>query len=66
MKGLMNMANYEAVLSFLDKTEVPVSAGQIATETGVDRKEVDKIMTQLKKEEKIVSPKRCYWELKRD
>jgi hypothetical protein len=26
------------------------------------RKEVDKAMKKLKKEEKIVSPKRCYWE----
>ncbi|MDF2606770.1 MAG: MarR family transcriptional regulator [Bacillales bacterium] len=59
------MANYEDVLAFFGKTEVPVSAGQVATETGVDRKEVDKIMAQLKKEEKIISPKRCYWELKK-
>jgi hypothetical protein len=27
----------------------------------LDRKEVDKAMAQLKMEEKIVSPKRCYW-----
>jgi DNA-binding IscR family transcriptional regulator len=59
------MDNYEAVLDFFQKAEKPVSAGQIATATGLDKKEVDKVMAKLKKEEKIVSPKVCYWELKR-
>ena len=39
----------------------PLNAGKIAELGGLDRKAVDKAMTQLKKEEKIVSPKRCYW-----
>ncbi|MFZ5354073.1 MAG: MarR family transcriptional regulator [Bacillota bacterium] len=59
------MDNYEVVLAFFASSDKPVSAGQIATATGIDRKEVDKIMTKLKKEEKIVSPKVCYWELKK-
>ena len=33
--------------------------------TGLDKKEVEKAMNQLKKEGKIVSPKRCYWELQK-
>lgn len=59
------MDNYELILDFFCKAEKPVSAGQIATATGIDRKEVDKVMTKLKKEEKIVSPKVCYWEIKK-
>ena len=59
------MDNYEVILDFFNKAEKPVSAGQIATATGIDRKEVDKVMTKLKKEEKIVSPKVCYWEIKK-
>ena len=59
------MDNYQAILDFFSKTEEPVSAGQVAAATGIDRKEVDKVMAQLKKEEKIVSPKRCYWEIKK-
>lgn len=59
------MDNYEIVLDFFTKADKPVSAGQIATATGLDKKDVDKAMTKLKKEEKIVSPKVCYWELKR-
>ncbi len=59
------MDNYEAVLDYFRKADKPVSAGQIATATGIEKKEVDKVMTRLKKEEKIASPKVCYWELKR-
>lgn len=59
------MNNYEVILEFFKNAEKPVSAGQIATATGIDRKEVDKVMKELKKEEKIVSPKVCYWEIKK-
>ncbi len=59
------MENYEIVLAYFNNADKPVSAGQIATATGIDRKEVDKIMAKLKKEEKIVSPKVCYWEIKK-
>ena len=59
------MDNYEIIVDFFNKAEKPVSAGQIAEATGIDRKEVDKVMKTLKKEEKIVSPKVCYWEIKK-
>jgi hypothetical protein len=32
--------------------------------SGVEKKEVDKIMKELKKDETIYSPKRCYWTVK--
>lgn len=59
------MENYDVILEFFQKSDAPVRAGDVATATGVDRKEVDKAMTRLKKEEKIISPKRCYWEIKK-
>jgi biotin operon repressor len=40
----------------------PVNAGKIVEITGIDRKEVDKAMKQLKTEGAIVSPKVCFWE----
>jgi len=40
----------------------PVNAGKIVEMTGIDRKEVDKAMKQLKTEGAIVSPKVCFWE----
>jgi biotin operon repressor len=59
------MENYNAIVSFFKATDKPVSAGQVAEATGIDRKEVDKVMKQLKAEEAIVSPKKCYWEIKK-
>lgn len=64
-KGIA-MDNYTVVLEFFQKADEAVQAGQVAEGTGIDRKEVDKIMNKLKKEEKIVSPKRCFWEAKKD
>ncbi len=51
----------EKVLETMRGTKEPLNAGKIAELSGLDRKDVDKAMNQLKKEEKIVSPKRCYW-----
>jgi biotin operon repressor len=50
------------VLEAMQKAGKPVSAGQLAEITGIDRKEVDKAMKKLKTEGRIVSPKVCYWE----
>lgn len=51
----------EKVLETMRATKEPLNAGKIAELSGLDRKDVDKAMNQLKKKEKIVSPKRCYW-----
>ena len=58
------MDNYEVILDFFSKSDKPVKAGEVATATGIDKKEVDKVMKKLKAEEKIVSPKHCFWEIK--
>ncbi|MCE4564262.1 MarR family transcriptional regulator [Maribellus sp. CM-23] len=54
----------EKVLVAMKAAGKPMSAGQIAEAAGIDRKDVDKAMKVLKAEEKIISPKRCYWEPK--
>ena len=51
----------EKVLEVMRSQGEPLNAGKIAELGGIVRKEVDKAMAKLKKEEKIVSPKRCYW-----
>lgn len=51
----------EKVLEVMRTAGLPLNAGKIAELGGLERKEVDKAMTQLKKAEKIISPKRCYW-----
>lgn len=40
----------------------PVNAGKIAEMTGLDRKVVDKVFADLKKEGAIISPVRCKWQ----
>lgn len=54
----------EKVLETMQSAGKPMSAGQIAEASGLERKEVDKAMKVLKADAKIVSPKRCYWEPK--
>ena len=58
------MNTEDQILETLKQSEKPMNAGQIVEKTGLDRKVVDKAMTNLKKEEKIVSPIRCLWTAK--
>jgi biotin operon repressor len=52
----------ELVLEAMKKAGTPLNAGKLVELTGLDRKEVDKAMKQLKTEGAIVSPKMCYWQ----
>ena len=54
----------QVVLDAMKKAGKPLKGGEIVEHCGLDKKEVDKIMKVLKKEDLIVSPKRCYWEPK--
>jgi len=56
------MEAVEKVLEAMKQAGTPVNAGKIVELTGLDRKEVDKAMKQLKTTGAIVSPKMCYWE----
>ncbi|MBN1822446.1 MAG: transcriptional regulator [Prolixibacteraceae bacterium] len=54
----------EKVLQTMKKAGKPLKAGEIAELAGIDKKEVDKAMKELKKDGAIVSPKVCFWEPK--
>lgn len=54
----------QKVLDTMKNAGKALKAGEIADLAGLDKKEVDKAMKLLKTDEKIVSPKRCYWEAK--
>ena len=56
------METKEQVLNAMREAGKPVSAGEVAKITGIDRKEVDKAFAALKKEEAIVWPVRCKWQ----
>jgi DNA-binding MarR family transcriptional regulator len=53
--------NEKLVLDAFVKAGKPLRPGDVAKMTGLDSKEVSKIISKLKKEGKLVSPKRCYY-----
>jgi len=54
----------EKVLEAMKAASQPLNAGKLVELTGLDRKEVDKAMKQLKADGAIESPKMCYWQPK--
>ena len=55
------METKDRVLATMNEAGEPLNAGKIAELSGIDRKEVDKAMKQLKDAGAIVSPVRCKW-----
>ncbi len=55
------MDNKELVLKILKESGEPLKSGEIAEKANIDKKEVDKAIKQLKTEELIESPKRCFY-----
>ena len=53
----------EKVLQAMREAGKPVSAGDVTKMLDADRKEIDKVFAELKKEGAIVSPVRCKWQL---
>jgi biotin operon repressor len=51
----------DQILAIMGQAGEPLNAGKVAELGKLERKAVDKAMEQLKKEGKIISPKRCYW-----
>ena len=52
----------EKVLQAMREAGKPVSAGDVTNMLNADRKEIDKVFAELKKEGAIVSPVRCKWQ----
>ncbi len=53
-----NMENKDLILEAMRKAGEPLNAGKVAELTGLDRKVVDKVFAELKKDGSIVSPVR--------
>jgi predicted transcriptional regulator len=49
------------VLEAMKKAGKPVRPGDVAKITGLDSKEVSLAIKSLRKEGKVISPKRCYY-----
>jgi chromosome segregation and condensation protein ScpB len=55
----------DLVMQTLTVAGKPLKSGEIALAAGIDKAEVDKAIKQLKKEEKIYSPKNCFYDVKK-
>lgn len=58
------MSNEDIVLNTLKDAAIALTVGDVAEISGLDKKEVDKVIKKLKKEDILESPKRCYYQPK--
>jgi DNA-binding IscR family transcriptional regulator len=49
------------VMKVLKESDKPLKSAEIAEKAGIDKAEVDKAIKNLKKEDKISSPRVCYY-----
>ncbi len=54
----------DIVIKTLKETGKPMKAKEIAEKAGLEKADVDKAIKKLKKDEKIWSPKVCFYEVK--
>jgi predicted transcriptional regulator len=59
------MDTIDHVLKTLGASKDPLKAGDIAAKSGIDKSEVDKALKKLMKEEKVISPLRCFYAVKK-
>jgi len=55
----------DLVIKTLSEAGKPMKAGEIAEKAGVEKAEVEKAIKKLKKDEKIWSPKVCFYDVKK-
>lgn len=59
------MDNKEKVLEALKNSDKELKSSEIAEIAGIMKADADKAITVLKKEEKIFSPKKCFYSIKK-
>ncbi len=59
------METNQKVIDTLKKSGKPMKAGEIADASGIDKKEVEKAIKQLVKIDKVHSPIRCFYDIKK-
>ena len=57
------MESKDAIIKAMEKSGKPMKGGEIAEASGVDKKEVDKLIKKLVAEGKVDSPQRCFYAL---
>jgi len=59
------METTDKVLKTLKDSGKPMKAGEIADASGIDKKEIEKAIKQLVKIDKLHSPIRCFYDIKK-
>ncbi len=59
------MENTEKIIEALKKEDKELSTGEISERSGLYKKDEDKDIKILKAGDKIYSPKRCYYDIKK-
>ncbi len=54
----------EKAYEIMEKAGKPMRPGEIGKELGIESKEASKLITELKKQGRVYSPKRCYYAIK--
>ena len=55
----------EAILKAFEETGAPMRPGEVAEKTGMDKKLIDKEIKKMKDSGALISPKRCFYDIKR-
>ena len=55
----------DKIIDVLEKAGKPLRPGEIAEIAGIDKKDVDSAIKKIKTEDKIYSPKRCFYDIKK-
>jgi len=55
----------EMVMKTLGTSPDPLKAGDIASKSGIEKTEVEKALKKLMKQEKVTSPVRCFYAIKK-
>ncbi|GKX67591.1 ArsR family transcriptional regulator [Inconstantimicrobium mannanitabidum] len=54
----------ERIIELLSKSD-PMKSNEIAEALNIDKKDLDKVLKQLKNDSKITSPKRCFYSIEK-
>jgi len=53
----------DKILAAMKKAGKPIRPGEVAEMIGEESKDVSKVISKLKKDGSVISPKRCYYAL---
>ena len=59
------MENNEKIIKTLKDSGKPMKAGEIADASGIDKKDVEKAIKKLVADNKLHSPMRCFYDVKK-